>query len=207
MMSLGRELNAPRKMDGIGGALVLGATAMIVEFILIGLCVAVWNLPSMAGNSEGLMPPNWLQSTTWVKPGLMIMGLWGAMGSGNMLLYLAALTNVPPELYEAADIDGASVWQKFRNVTLPLLTPTIFFTIIMGIIGSFQVFTQGFIMTNGGPNNATTYYVLYLYQNAFNYLKIGYASALAWVLFFIILGITLVQMRMSRWVHYEGADA
>ncbi len=148
---------------------------------------------------------NWLGNEHTANGSIIVMSLW-AIG-GGMVIYLAGLQGIPQSYYEAADIDGASVWQKFRNVTLPLLTPTIFFTIIMGIIGSFQVFTQGYIMTSGGPNNATTYYVLYLYQNAFNYLKIGYASALAWVLFFIILGITLVQMRMSRWVHYEGADA
>ena len=91
-------------------------------------------------------------------------------------------------------------------MTLPLLTPTIFFTLIMGVIGSFQVFTQGFVMTQGGPNNATLFYVLYLYQNAFQFLKMGYASALAWVLFLIILGFTALQMRASRWVHYEGAE-
>jgi len=91
-------------------------------------------------------------------------------------------------------------------VTLPLLTPTIFFTLIIGVIGSFQVFTQGFVMTQGGPNNATLFYVLYLYQNAFQFLKMGYASALAWVLFLIILGFTALQMRASRWVHYEGAE-
>ena len=91
-------------------------------------------------------------------------------------------------------------------MTLPLLTPTIFFTLIIGVIGSFQVFTQGFVMTQGGPNNATLFYVLYLYQNAFQFLKMGYASALAWVLFLIILGFTALQMKTSRWVHYEGAE-
>ena len=132
------------------------------------------------------------------------MSLWGI--GGGMVIYLAGLQGIPQSYYEAASLDGATVWQRFRHVTLPLLTPTIFFTLIIGVIGSFQVFTQGFVMTQGGPNNATLFYVLYLYQNAFQFLKMGYASALAWVLFLIILGFTALQMRASRWVHYEGAE-
>ena len=111
------------------------------------------------------------------------------------------------EILGRPDVDGASPWHKFGHVTLPLLTPTIFFTLVMGVIGSFQVFTQGFVMTGGGPNNATLFYVLYLYQNAFQFLKMGYASALAWVLFALILTFTLIQMRLSGWVHYEGSEA
>jgi multiple sugar transport system permease protein len=145
---------------------------------------------------------NWLGSEKTALGSLVVMSLWGI--GGGMVIYLAGLQGIPQAYYEAAVIDGASVWQKFRHVTLPLLTPTIFFTLIMGVIGSFQVFTQGFVMTGGGPNNATLFYVLYLYQNAFQFLKMGYASALAWVLFLIILAFTLVQMRLSRWVHYEG---
>jgi multiple sugar transport system permease protein len=133
-----------------------------------------------------------------------MMSLWGI--GGGMIIYLAGLQGIPQSYYDAAEVDGAGVWGKFRNVTLPLLTPTIFFTLVMGVIGSFQVFTQGFIMTNGGPNNATLFYVLYLYQNAFQFLKMGYASALAWVLFLVILAFTLLQMRLSGWVHYEGAE-
>ncbi len=145
---------------------------------------------------------NWLGSEKTALGSLVIMSLWGI--GGGMVIYLAGLQGIPQSYYEAAEIDGASVWQRFRHVTLPLLTPTIFFTLIMGIIGSFQVFTQGFVMTQGGPNNATLFYVLYLYQNAFQFLKMGYASALAWVLFLIILAFTAVQMKMSGWVHYEG---
>jgi ABC-type sugar transport system permease subunit/ABC-type glycerol-3-phosphate transport system substrate-binding protein len=145
---------------------------------------------------------NWLGSEKTALGSLVVMSLWGI--GGGMVIYLAGLQGIPQSYYEAAEIDGASVWQRFRHVTLPLLTPTIFFTLIMGIIGSFQVFTQGFVMTQGGPNNATLFYVLYLYQNAFQFLKMGYASALAWVLFLIILGFTAVQMKLSGWVHYEG---
>lgn len=145
---------------------------------------------------------NWLGSEKTALGSLVLMSLWGI--GGGMVIYLAGLQGIPQSYYEAAEIDGANVWQKFRYVTLPLLTPTIFFTLIIGVIGSFQVFTQGFVMTQGGPNNATLFYVLYLYQNAFQFLKMGYASALAWVLFLIILCFTAVQLKMSRWVHYEG---
>ncbi len=147
---------------------------------------------------------NWLGSEKTALGSLIIMSLWGI--GGGMVIYLAGLQGIPQSYYDAAAVDGASVWQKFRHITLPLLTPTIFFTLIMGVIGSFQVFTQGFVMTAGGPNNATLFYVLYLYQNAFQFLKLGYASALAWVLFLIILAFTVLQMRMSGWVHYEGAE-
>jgi len=148
---------------------------------------------------------NWLGSEKTALASLIVMSLWGI--GGGMIIYLAGLQGIPQTYYDAADVDGASPWHKFRHVTLPLLTPTIFFTLVMGVIGSFQVFTQGFVMTNGGPNNATLFYVLYLYQNAFQYLKMGYASALAWVLFLIILVFTLLQLRLSGWVHYEGGEA
>lgn len=147
---------------------------------------------------------NWLGSEKTALGSLIVMSLWGI--GGGMVIYLAGLQGIPQSYYEAASLDGASVWQRFRHVTLPLLTPTIFFTLIIGVIGSFQVFTQGFVMTQGGPNNATLFYVLYLYENAFQFLKMGYASALAWVLFLIILGFTALQMKASKWVHYEGAE-
>jgi len=123
---------------------------------------------------------------------------------GGMIIYLAGLQGIPRSLYEAADIDGAGILSKFRNVTLPMLTPTIFFSLIMGVIGSFQIFTQALVMTDGGPANATLFYVLYVYRAAFQDLRMGYASALAWLLFVIILAITLVQFRFSKWVYYEG---
>ena len=148
---------------------------------------------------------NWLGSEKTALGAIVVTSLWGI--GGGMVIFLAGLQGIPQSYYDAADVDGANLWHKFRHVTLPLLTPTIFFNTIMGVIGSFQVFTQGFVMTNGGPNDATLFYVLYLYQNAFQFLKMGYASALAWVLLVIILGVTVLQMRFSRWVHYEGAEA
>ena len=148
-------------------------------------------------------PPGWLTDQTWAMPALILMSLW-SIGS-MMLIFLAGLQNVPEELLDAAKIDGAGVAARFRHVTLPLLTPTILFNLVISIIGSFQVFTQTFIMTGGGPADATLTYVLYLYRNAFEYFKMGYASALAWILFFLILAMTGLILRSSAlWVHYEG---
>jgi multiple sugar transport system permease protein len=154
--------------------------------------------------SLGLESPAWLADPAWAKPSLILMSLWGA--GGGMIIYLAGLKNIPDVYYEAADLDGAGSWTKFVHITLPMLSPTLFFQLIMGVIGSFQVFTQAFIMTNGGPNDATLFYVLYLYQNAFQFWKMGYASALAWVLFAIIMFFTWLNFKLSNyWVFYEQA--
>jgi multiple sugar transport system permease protein len=146
----------------------------------------------------------WLADPSLAKPCFIIMGMW-ATGAG-MLIYLAGLQGVPEALYEAAQMDGAGTWGKFWHVTVPMITPTIFFNLVIGFIGSFQVFTTAYVATNGGPVNATLFYVLYLYQMAFQSFWMGYASALAWVLFVVILLFTFVQLRLSkRWVYYEGA--
>jgi multiple sugar transport system permease protein len=164
-------------------------------------------------NWVGLPGPEWLTSLRWAMPAIIIMSIWGGV-AGPMLIYLAGLQGIPQHLYEAAAIDGASRWQMFRHVTLPMLSPTIFFNLIMAIIGSFQVFTTVFVMTAntaasqepGGPANSTMVYVLYLYQTGFRYLAMGKACAMAWILFLIILGLTLWNYRMSqRWVHYDQA--
>ena len=150
----------------------------------------------------GLPALGWLSDPKWAMPALIIMSIWG-VGNG-MLIYLAGLQGIPTELYEAAEIDGAGPRRKFWSITLPLLTPTIFFNMVMSIIGSFQVFTNAYVMTGGGPANATLFYVLYLYRNAFEWFKMGYASALAWVLFIIILIPTLLQFKFAnKWVHYQ----
>ncbi|MCC6485563.1 MAG: sugar ABC transporter permease [Armatimonadetes bacterium] len=146
-------------------------------------------------------PPLWLSDVHWAMPALILMSLWGA--GGAMLIFLAGLQNIPEELYEASTLDGAGSLQQFRHVTIPLLSPVIFFNFVMAVIASFQVFTAAFIMTNGGPSHATLLYVLYLFQNAFVYFRLGYASAMAWLLFVIILFLTLLNFRLSkRWVHY-----
>lgn len=147
--------------------------------------------------------PAWLFDERWVIPSFIIMSLWGV--GGNMIIYLAALQGVPTILYEAAELDGATPWTTFWHITIPMISPAILFSLIMNIIASFQVFTPGFIMTNGGPNNASLFYVLYLYRNAFQYFKMGYASALAWILFLLILTFTLITFKSSPlWVFYSG---
>lgn len=151
----------------------------------------------------GITGPGWLQNEYWSKPALILVGLWGA-GSG-MIVWLAGLKGIPRHLYEAAELDGAGVFRKFVSVTLPMLSPYVLFNLIMGIIGTFQLFTLPYIMTRGGPVDSTLLYALYLFNNAFQYMKMGYASALAWILFAIILVLTVIQLRLSRlWVHYES---
>ena len=151
----------------------------------------------------GIRGPRWFLSEDWAIIGLVLIALWGT--GTNMLLYLAGLQSIPTELQEAAKLDGAGAWGVFRHVTLPLLTPTVFFNVIINIIASFQVFNNAYILTNGGPNNATLTMVLYLYRQAFQLFKFGYASAVAWALFAIILAFTLLIMKSSSlWVHYEG---
>ncbi|MEI6085690.1 MAG: extracellular solute-binding protein, partial [Verrucomicrobiota bacterium] len=152
--------------------------------------------------SVGIAGPNWLQSEHTSKWSLILMGLWGA--GGGMIIWIAGLKGISESYYEAASLDGANKWQQFRHVTIPLLSPYIFFNGIMGLIGTFQIFTQAFIMTQGGPVNSTMFYAYHLFNNAFRYLQMGYAAAMAWFLFLIVFGLTMIQMRVSeRWVHYE----
>ncbi len=153
--------------------------------------------------SVGIDGPLWLGHSQWALPSLILMSLWTV--GGPMLIYLAGLQGIPTDLYEAADVDGAGGWAKFWAVTVPMMTPVIFFNLIMNTIFAFQVFAQPFIMTEGGPRYATLFYVLYLYQNAFKFFRMGYASALAWVLFLVILVLTALIIRSSAlWVFYEG---
>lgn len=151
----------------------------------------------------GIVGPPWLNSQTWALPALVVMSIW-AVG-GDMVIYLAALQGVPTELYEAAEVDGAGVFTRFFKITLPLISPVLLFQLITGIIFALQAFTQAYVMTGGGPNNATLFYVLYLYRNAFQYFRMGYAAALAWLLFGYILILTLIIFRSSAlWVFYSG---
>jgi multiple sugar transport system permease protein len=151
----------------------------------------------------GITGPEWLQSPTWALPSLVLLSLW-AVG-GSMVIYLAGLKDIPAHLYEAAVIDGANSWQRLRHVTLPMLSPVIFFNLVMGLIGVFQYFTEAYIMTQGGPEDSTHFYALYLFERAWRYLDMGYASAMAWVLFLVIMAITgLLFWTQRRWVHYEG---
>jgi multiple sugar transport system permease protein len=146
-------------------------------------------------------PPGWFADPDWSKPALVLMSLWSV--GGMMLIFLAGLQNIPRQLYEAAAVDGAGRLRQFVSVTLPMLSPVIFFNLIMSTIGSLQVFTAAFVLTGGGPSNSTLFYVYYLFNRAFVYFNMGYASAMAWLLFLIALGLTLVQMYAGkRWVHY-----
>jgi multiple sugar transport system permease protein len=164
----------------------------------------------------GIDGPSWFFDPYWTKPGMVVMSLWWV--GGNVLIYLAGLKGIPKELYEAAEIDGASGWNKIRAITLPLLSPTIFFEVVTSIIGTFQIFTTAFILSGaakgtvaeiGGPGMSMLFYVLYLYNRAFGKVgqggfQMGYASALAWILFVIILIITGIQLWLAkRWVYYE----
>ena len=153
----------------------------------------------------GVGGPPWLTDEDWSKPAYILMSLWGI--GPSTIIFLAGLQDIPPHLYEAAAIDGANAWQRLWNVTLPMLTPTIFFNLVMGIIGSLQVFTQVFIMSRGGPLDSTLFYVLYLYIQGFQFFHMGYASALAILLFLAILVLTLLVLSSSRrWVYYEAQE-
>lgn len=151
----------------------------------------------------GIDGPPWLASTTWAMPAVILMSVWKGFGT-NMLIFLAGLQGIPQEVLEAAMIDGATRWQRFWRVTWPLLTPTTFFVLVISCIASFQVFEQVFVMTEGGPAYATTVLGLFIYLNAFRYNNMGYAAAVAYILFALILAITLVQLKLQgRWTHYE----
>lgn len=150
-----------------------------------------------------LPTPGWIADSKWSKPALIIMSFWG-LGS-VVLIYLAGLSDIPTQLYEVAELDGASWWHKVFYITIPMLTPVIFFNLVMGTIGSFQYFTQAYVMTRGGPADSTLFYSLYLFFNAFRYYKMGYASAMAWILFLIVLGVTFLIFKSARrWVYYRG---
>ena len=153
----------------------------------------------------GIDGPGWIADEHWAKPSLILMSMWSV--GGAMVIFLAGLADVPNVLYEVAEIDGAGPWSKFRHVTLPMMTPTILFNLVMGLIVAFQYFTQVYVMTGGkgGPIDSTMFYALYLYRNSFYYLRMGYASAMAWLLFVVILAATVALLASSRrWVHYHG---
>ena len=155
----------------------------------------------------GFDPPGWFSEQKWAIPSLILMGLWGGIGGTRMIIFLAGLQGVPDALYDAAAIDGAGAWGKLRHVTLPLLTPTIFFNLVLGVIGALQTFTAAFVATEGGPAFATWFFGLHLYKQAFDYWNMGYASALAWFFAVVIVTLTILQQRLSaRWVFYYGGQ-
>ena len=186
-------------------------TIFYLPAVVSGVAVAVmwlWVFNPDAGvvnsvlRSMGIEGPRWFTDPDWALGTLIVTSLWGI--GGGMVIYLAGMQGVPSHLYEACELDGGGAWHRFRYVTLPMTTPVIFFNLLIGIIGSWQVFTNAFVITNGGPANSTLFYVLYLYRQGWQYYKMGYASALAWILFFIILLFTLVVFKSSGWVYYES---
>ncbi|MCD6289548.1 MAG: sugar ABC transporter permease [Anaerolineae bacterium] len=186
------------------------AVALLFQWLLnpsFGIVnyVISWLLGPKGVIPLGITGPKWFFDTKWVIPAYVLLSLWGL--GGPMLIYLAGLQGVPTALYEAATIDGANAWHRFRHVTLPMISPVILFTFITGIIGSFQIFTQAYVISNGngGPAYASMFYVLYLYLNAFRRYRFGYAAAQAWILFLVILGLTVLMLRLSRQVVYYEA--
>jgi len=193
-------------------------TAFYIPSILAGVAVAIlWGLifnPKFGILNWvlgwfGINGPGWLSSPDWAVPALILMSLWGV--GGGMIIYLSGLQSIPTTLYEAAQLDGANSWQQFFHVTVPLMTPVILYNLVIGIIGTFQYFTEVYVLTSGltggigGPAKSTLFYNIYLYSNAFRYMNMGYASALAWILFIIVLLLTLLVFRSSAaWVYYEG---
>ncbi|MDI9546129.1 MAG: sugar ABC transporter permease [Chloroflexota bacterium] len=188
-------------------------TVFYLPSVVSGVAVAMlwlWIFNSDFGllnlilNLFGIPGPAWLSDTRYVLAAFVIMSLWGV--GGSMVIYLAGLQGVPTDLYEAAEVDGANSLTRFWYITLPMISPVIFFNLVMSIIAALQIFNQAYIMTQGGPQNASMFMMLYLYFNAFEYFKMGYASALAWLIFFYILALTLLVFRSSsHWVFYTGS--
>jgi multiple sugar transport system permease protein len=158
----------------------------------------------------GLPTPGWLQSRAWAVPGLLLIYLWLNLGGANMIIFLAGLQNVPEELYDAAQVDGANRWKVFRHVTLPMLSPTLFYVLVVGLIGGLRVFALPYMISAGaqsvgGPEYATWFYLIHLYINTFLYTQIGLGSALAWLFFLAVIALTILQFLGSRyWVYYES---
>ena len=207
-MSLGLALLLNRPMRGRALYRALFYLPTVVPLVAGSLLWAwlfngEYGLINIVLGYVGLPQLPWLTSEHLSKPALVIMGLWNA--GGGMIIFLAALQGVPKALQEAARLDGAGRWASFRHVTLPMISPAMFFMTVMGLIASLQVFAQAYLMTSGGPVNSTLFYVLHLYREAFEKLNMGSASAMAWVLFIVILTITGVQFVVGkRWVYYEG---
>jgi multiple sugar transport system permease protein len=210
VLALGAALLMNQKVPGI----TIFRTIYYLPSVTSGVAIAImwaWMFNPRSGlvnfllSLVGIQGPGWFTSTQWAMPGLILVSLWG-IGPG-MIILLAGLQSIPAHLYEAARIDGANQWQEFRHVTLPMLSPMLFFVMVIGMIGSFQIFENVFIMTQGGPGTATRVFVYDLYQNAFVNLRMGYASAQAWILCVLIMFLTWLMFRVSkRMVYYEVAN-
>jgi multiple sugar transport system permease protein len=193
----------------IRGVLIFRTIYFLPKVTLVVASALVWNwiyhpdfgLINYLLHQVGITGPRWLHSTTWAMPAVIIMSNWMGIAPATLIL-LAGLQGIPQELYEAGEIDGAGAWQRLRHITLPMITPALFFVVVISLIEAMQTFSQFYIMTEGGPAYATTPLVLYAYQNAFQWYKMGYASTMAAVLFLIILVITLIQWKVAKvWVY------
>lgn len=210
ILSISFALLLNQKLPGKG----LFRTIMFLPSMVSGVAMSllwVWIFNPQVGLANYLLSlihvngPNWLIDEKWAIPSLIIMSFW-TVGNG-MVIFLAAIQGVPESLNEAAILDGAGRWRRFCNVTFPMISPIFLFQLIMGIINSFQVFTQAFVMTEGGPHYATTFYVYYIFENAFVNFKMGYASALSWLLLIVVMTLTIIIMKGSnRFVYYEGGE-
>ncbi len=206
--ALSLALLLPKSVRGATAYRTIFYLPTVVPFTAISV-IWIWILHPRYGllnhllESIGVGAPGWLSDPVWAMPALILVSGWSV---GNMMvIYLAAMLEIPTELYEAAKLDGASAWQRLIRITLPMLTPVILFNSIIGLINGFQYFVQPYVMTNGGPADSTLVYSLYLYRNAFQFFRMGYASAMGWVLFLLILVLTAFVLRSARrWVHYRG---
>ncbi len=173
------------------------ATSVVFMWVLNPQIGLINNLLGLIG----IDGPAWLQDPAWSMTTLILLSVWGI--GGSLVIYLAGLKDVPVSLYEAARIDGANAWQRALHITMPMMTPVIFFNLVIGIIHAFQYFTQAYILTSGGPQESTLFLALYLFYRAWQYLDLGYASALAWIMFVIVATITFFVFKSQRrWVHY-----
>ena len=179
-------------------------SGVILSVLWMWLLNPEYGLINAALNFFGIQGPLWLIDPGWSKPAIILMSIW-SIGGGRMLVFLAALQGVPKQLYEAVEIDGGGWWQKFKNVTVPHVSPIIFLWTIIEIVFGLQVFVEAYVMTKGGPLNSTLFYNLYLYNKAFDDFEMGYSSAMAWILFVIAVAVTYLQFRISKkWVHYSS---
>ncbi len=196
-----RGTNYLRTIFFLPGLTPIVATALVWTILLqpeTGLVNYTLRLFGMEG-------PRWFGSVKWAIPGLILMTTWRTLGSNRMIIFLAGLQGVPDSLYDAASIDGAQAWHRFRHVTLPMISPTLFFNLVLGVIAALQIFAAAMIATQGGPAYATWFFALHIYSQAFEYFEMGYGSALAWLFLLVMLAFTFIQFRSSRrWVYYEG---
>jgi multiple sugar transport system permease protein len=207
LLALGLAALMNRKLRGIAILRAIYFFPVTASIVAVSLLWAWMYTPDFGIinyvlSQIGLPKVKWLVDPQLAMPSVILMSVWRGLGF-NIVVFLAGLQSIPKDLYEAAELDGANGWDRFRQITIPLLTPTLFFAAIMAMIASFQVFEQTFIMTQGGPGNATLTLVYHIFQNGFTWLRMGYASALSFVLFAILFVITIVQVRLQRrWVHY-----